>query len=657
VDDQVPTYTYKFHSGFNFASTNDGHDIWPILMEKGFAKVFGSYWAIRGGRGFESFKAVTQAPVDIYEASVSKRNTLEWKSPYSLWRVMEDAHKNKFPMTGGTIENSLGIVDGHEFAIVGVGSHPKYGKTVEVYNPWARNEYAGKLKVDNGDKVGGYNLTFEEFIQAFDGIQVARVRKGWKISSKRVPVGKPVALRFKVSGTRPFAVQLEWPHGRFFEAHGCPRKRHDIMRLMVSPQAESRSVKHAEQRRHSLVSNLRVDMQGPGDYLVYIYSSYDGSPWVEEIVVNVYANETISFTELKDPLAVGREMLGFKCKDIKVPGIISWTDDDFRALDHPINGYPAWQLFSVLDKKKVIWVNNTGQLHLSKSEEELDMCFDDFDTSKLECADNFPSKAQKAKEVSASLSRCAEVKTTCDFVVGEQVLHRDDRENWICSEVEAISRELVKVRFLLTGTKRLRCDSENLRKVAQCGYQVGDHVRYRDGDNWTSAVDEVVKEVDCDALTLSGGWRLPCISTRLMYPDGCPFHKGEKVLVRRFAHDPWTMSKVKKVEVWGHNVFVEHTNTTGKTETTKCHDRVRLKKLSRCDKVSQEQLARFRKLNNYEEIMAGKEDSVFRPDISSIGPVGADCGDAAAGGEPEPCENFNTWGTITDVLGLRRFGS
>ncbi len=41
VDDQVPMFPHTSNDPFLFASWNDGDDLWPVILEKAFAKVFG----------------------------------------------------------------------------------------------------------------------------------------------------------------------------------------------------------------------------------------------------------------------------------------------------------------------------------------------------------------------------------------------------------------------------------------------------------------------------------------------------------------------------------------------------------------------------------------------------------------------------------------
>jgi hypothetical protein len=87
VDGKVPvdSQTRPF-----FVKTHHGADAWPLVFEKAWAKIFGSFSAVSGGNGAEVYKAITQAPVE-------RRPTIGNKQ---LWEQLTRAAESNWPMTG-----------------------------------------------------------------------------------------------------------------------------------------------------------------------------------------------------------------------------------------------------------------------------------------------------------------------------------------------------------------------------------------------------------------------------------------------------------------------------------------------------------------------------------------------------------------------------
>ena len=64
VDDYFPCYNDK--SGPCFSRTQE-NEIWVLILEKAYAKVFGSYLCIESGHSSESMQDLTGAPYEYFE--------------------------------------------------------------------------------------------------------------------------------------------------------------------------------------------------------------------------------------------------------------------------------------------------------------------------------------------------------------------------------------------------------------------------------------------------------------------------------------------------------------------------------------------------------------------------------------------------------------
>ncbi len=65
IDDLFPCYPPKYGSGPCF-TTSLGKEIWVLILEKSFSKIFGSYEKIESGIPEEALKTLTGAPVITY---------------------------------------------------------------------------------------------------------------------------------------------------------------------------------------------------------------------------------------------------------------------------------------------------------------------------------------------------------------------------------------------------------------------------------------------------------------------------------------------------------------------------------------------------------------------------------------------------------------
>jgi calpain-15 len=94
VDDQFPYDPYLENWAF---SRNKNFEIWVLILEKAYAKVFGSYHRIEmGGRPGEALPLLTGAPTINY-----KHKKYYWKQDM-LWNIIENADKNGYIMTSVT---------------------------------------------------------------------------------------------------------------------------------------------------------------------------------------------------------------------------------------------------------------------------------------------------------------------------------------------------------------------------------------------------------------------------------------------------------------------------------------------------------------------------------------------------------------------------
>ena len=128
-------------------------EIWPMVVEKAYAKVAGSYEAIgRGGRVAPALETLTGGAAWSVDAM-----TIPWKD---LRRAVEDNDV----FVGAGSEHNLseheleGVVGGHAYSIlhaVDVGADAERVRLLLLRNPWGKSEWKGDLLCGNQSSASG----------------------------------------------------------------------------------------------------------------------------------------------------------------------------------------------------------------------------------------------------------------------------------------------------------------------------------------------------------------------------------------------------------------------------------------------------------------------------------------------------------------------
>lgn len=171
-------------------------EFWPALLEKAYAKFYGSYGAIEGGFPSEAMIDFTGGIIERY---VFRR------PPPNLFSIILKSHERGSLISScvnrthsSTEENfAKGIVEGHAYSVtkahvLNAGSK-KEVKVVRIKNPWSNEtEWNGPFadkssewnfvseKVKNELKVqfcddGEFWMTMTDFLEHFDSIEICHV--------------------------------------------------------------------------------------------------------------------------------------------------------------------------------------------------------------------------------------------------------------------------------------------------------------------------------------------------------------------------------------------------------------------------------------------------------------------------------------------------
>lgn len=135
------------------------NEIWVLILEKVWAKVFGSYQRIEAGTAGEAMYPLTGCPHKFYIHD--NLNKVE-----SLWDKILYSDNLKFPMCTAVASQvdadvsksnvkSVGLVDAHAYSLIGAKlltlDNGKTERLVKIRNPWGKKEWTGDWG-DNSSK-------------------------------------------------------------------------------------------------------------------------------------------------------------------------------------------------------------------------------------------------------------------------------------------------------------------------------------------------------------------------------------------------------------------------------------------------------------------------------------------------------------------------
>ena len=184
-------------------------ELWPLFIEKAYAKVFGSYESLKGGNSHMALATFTGG---FGECLFTQKNKGKIDAASGkLWKDMKKWHDQKHLLACGTPGSSdstfddMGLTQSHAYGILRVveesdsnGTH----KLIQVLNPWAKakGEWQGKWS-DNDQKSwsrrmrqrlnytpnksrndGRFYISYEDFIQRFTEVYVChRFTSDWTL--------------------------------------------------------------------------------------------------------------------------------------------------------------------------------------------------------------------------------------------------------------------------------------------------------------------------------------------------------------------------------------------------------------------------------------------------------------------------------------------
>ncbi|XP_047508944.1 calpain-B-like isoform X4 [Pieris napi] len=195
IDDRLPTYRGKLV----FLHSSETNEFWSALLEKAYAKLHGSYEALKGGSTCEAMEDFTGGVTEMYEMN---------DPPPNLYTILLKAYERNSLM-GCSIEpdpnvleaeTPVGLIRGHAYSVtrvkyVDIETPGRSGKIplLRLRNPWGNEaEWNGPWsdkspewrfipeseKEELGltfDDDGEFWMAFKDFCQHFDRLEICNL--------------------------------------------------------------------------------------------------------------------------------------------------------------------------------------------------------------------------------------------------------------------------------------------------------------------------------------------------------------------------------------------------------------------------------------------------------------------------------------------------
>ncbi|XP_004578205.1 calpain-3 isoform X5 [Ochotona princeps] len=191
IDDCLPTYNNQLV----FTKSNHRNEFWSALLEKAYAKLHGSYEALKGGNTTEAMEDFTGGVTEFFEIK---------DAPRDMYKIMRKAIE-RGSLMGCSIDTivpvqyetrmACGLVRGHAYSVTGLEEALFKGekvKLVRLRNPWGQVEWNGSWSdgwkdwsfVDKDERArlqhqvtedGEFWMSYEDFIFHFTKLEICNL--------------------------------------------------------------------------------------------------------------------------------------------------------------------------------------------------------------------------------------------------------------------------------------------------------------------------------------------------------------------------------------------------------------------------------------------------------------------------------------------------
>jgi len=200
IDDRLPTYRNKLV----FMHSKEKNEFWCALLEKAYAKLNGSYEALKGGQTIEAMEDFTGGLGEDFDMKKMRQDRKLADELKGIFKIIEKGLR-RGDLMGCSItaapnqieaKGDLGLVKGHAYSVTGANTVNYHGRDVQlvrVRNPWGNerewegawgdesSEWRGlsdsekrRLNLNFADD-GEFWMSFDDFTRYFDKLEICHL--------------------------------------------------------------------------------------------------------------------------------------------------------------------------------------------------------------------------------------------------------------------------------------------------------------------------------------------------------------------------------------------------------------------------------------------------------------------------------------------------
>jgi len=294
-----------------------GNELWVLLLEKAWAKLFGNYSSIETGISDEAFESLLGVPSFLY---LTKHQTLE-----RMWNKIYTADRRNYIISASTnpsVSTNLGLASSHTYSLISAHDIAGY-KLVKIRNPWGRFEWNGDFS-DNSplwtqeimEEVGYVNaddgmfcMTIEDFKKYFVGYVIAEYNEDWNYSyiKGENDIHHAEYFKFKINYPTEIYLRIHQRNERFGDTEGYSPADFRIARVDengYSPiVAKSADVDDTAIFGHHSIAPSRhhkLYLKKAGEYIVRVKMLWLNNV-KRDFTLSAYSYHKINFEHIKPP--------------------------------------------------------------------------------------------------------------------------------------------------------------------------------------------------------------------------------------------------------------------------------------------------------------------------------------------------------------------
>ncbi len=321
LDDYFPSSNDNGPFELAFSKT-DHKELWVILLEKAYAKAYGSYWDIIGGDPVHALRDLTGAPYDRIENLKDQDTAWERLKSYNVQNFIITCFTKSTKRTEEKIE--IGIVSGHAYSILDlreiVDSQGQLRRIVQLRNPWGSFEWKGDfsdnsplwtptarqdLNVQISDD-GIFWMPFSQMPEFFEGIGILKTQPGYVGNSVYVQRSKFVDLhvvRLTVRSKTNISLSIDQTDTRLIDKEDYS---YSYFRITVGRIQGKETIEFVDSLTSSERNIFLENELAPGDYIILI-EPYWANSFAKSFNVGSYSESYVELEILNAERALYRK--------------------------------------------------------------------------------------------------------------------------------------------------------------------------------------------------------------------------------------------------------------------------------------------------------------------------------------------------------------